>query len=391
VPIPARRWPRQLPVINTNPIERESNREVVGAAQAAASWIRARRAAWSDSPLEILPAPTAEPPTAATKRDLPVVVPFGLTTAPTRPTVDWPAALVDDGDFTAGIDVATAVAPPRKQSAAASAMARIHMPSGRWMLSAGAMAAAVTIAVTTRPYWPTGMARAKATVQALDAAAASRVAQHAAVPVNPVKTTGRLELTSEPAAAQVLLDGKSRGVTPLTVDDLTPGTHTLELQSSEGSIRRSFVVKAGETAQLAESIFGGWVKVFAPFEVTVREGSKVLRLEEGNQIMLPAGGHDLHVVNRQLAYDTVHHVDLKPGEMSSIQVAAPTSTIAVRTSAPAEIWIDGVRAGEAPLSSMAVALGTHEVVARQAGGEERRSVVTVTVQPLTVDIDFGKP
>src|SRR5206468_1203209 len=158
-----------------------------------------------------------------------------------------------------------------------------------------------------------------------------------------------------------------------------------------GSIHRSFAVKAGGTAKIAEAIFGGWVKVFAPFEVTVREGAKALRLEEGNQIMLPAGRHELHVVNRQLGYDTVHHVDLKPGETASISVAAPTSTIAVVTSAPAEIWIDGARAGDAPLAGLSVAVGTHEIVAKASNGDERRSVVTVTVTPLTVEIDFAKP
>ena len=75
---------------NTNPVEHESNqREMIGAAQAAASWIRARRAAWSDSPLDI-PAPTPpEPAPPAQKRDLPVVVAFGLPAPQAPPAPDW--------------------------------------------------------------------------------------------------------------------------------------------------------------------------------------------------------------------------------------------------------------------------------------------------------------
>ena len=93
----------------------------------------------------------------------------------------------------------------------------------------------------------------------------------------------------------------------------------------------------------------------------------------------------------EIGAHTVHHVDLKPGETASISVAAPTSTIAVVTSAPAEIWIDGARAGDAPLAGLSVAVGTHEIVAKASNGDERRSVVTVTVTPLTVEIDFAKP
>jgi len=189
----------------------------------------------------------------------------------------------------------------------------------------------------------------------------------------------------------VVLDGKPRGVTPLTIEDLAPGIHAFELQSSEGSIRRSVVVKAGETAEIAESIFGGWVKVFAPFELTISEGAKVVRLEEGNQILLPAGRHELHFVNRTLEYETVHRVEVKPGETSTISVPPPSSSIAVNSSAPAEVWIDGVRVGETPLVGVTAPVGTHELVVRQSSGEERHSIVTVTAKPLTVDIDFSKP
>ena len=65
--------------------------------------------------------------------------------------------------------------------------------------------------------------------------------------------------------------------------------------------------------------------------------------------------------------------------------------IAVNSSAPAEVWIDGVRVGQTPLVGVTAPVGTHELVVRQSSGEERHSIVTVTAKPLTVDIDFSKP
>jgi hypothetical protein len=260
------------------------------------------------------------------------------------------------------------------------------------MVAAAAGALVLAVAVTAKAYWWTGAAKAKAVVSALDSVVAASRAVGQRPPVDTIaRTATRLALTSEPAGAQVVLDGKPRGVTPLTVADLTPGIHALELHSSEGSIRRSIVVKAGETTDVAESIFGGWVKVFAPFELTITEGGKVLRLEEGNQILLPAGRHELHFVNRSLEYETVHRVEVKPGETATISVPPPSSRIAVNSSVPAEVWIDGVRVGETPLVGVTAAVGTHELVVRQSSGDERHAVVTVTAKPLTVDIDFSKP
>jgi len=62
---------------------------MIGAAQAAASWIRARRSAWSDAPLELPSAPPAphEPSPAAEGHVAPAI-------AFDRP-VSIPAAAVD--------------------------------------------------------------------------------------------------------------------------------------------------------------------------------------------------------------------------------------------------------------------------------------------------------
>ena len=327
-----------------------------------------------------------------------MVVDFGLPApqlAPAPAVAEWAPPVPAETDFTAASNVQRHVSTVRGPSGMAkvfSLVRSLHVPVGRWMLFAAAGLLVVIAGVTAKAYWRKGAATARAAVIALDAAVtASRGAARSREPEPPRKTTGRLEMTSEPVGAQVILDGKARGVTPVTIEDLAPGTHQFELRSSEGSIRRSVVIKAGETAQVSESIFGGWVKVFAPFDVTIVEGARVARLEEGNQIMLPAGRHELHVVNRSLRYDTIHRVEVKPGETAIISVAPPMSTLTVNANVPAEVWIDGSRAGETPLAAQQVTVGTHDVVVRRPDGEERHSVVTVTVKPFTLDVDFSKP
>ncbi len=369
---------------------------MVGAAQAAASWARARRAAWTESPLDVPPPPPAPPESPPAQRELPVVVAFGLTAPqlpPEPPAVEWAPPVTVERDSST-VTTAPQAARPRGPSMLARVRSRIRsldLPLGRWAAFAAGGAVVVALGMTAKPYVWKGAARAKAAVMALDSAMAASPVPVDSHPVErPRKMTGRLELTAEPAGAQVILDGKPRGVTPVTLDDLSPGTHTYELRSPEGSVRRSFVIRAGETAQVSESIFGGWVKVFAPFEVTVTEGGRVVHLEDGNQIMLPAGRHELHVMNRALAYDTVHRVEVTPGETVTISIGPPTSTMTINASTPADVWIDGVHAGATPLVGRQVTVGTHDIVVRRGDGDERHAVVTVTVKPFAMDVDFSK-
>ena len=103
------------------------------------------------------------------------------------------------------------------------------------------------------------------------------------------KPTGALFVSAEPVGAKVLVDGTARGVTPLTIDDLASGAHTVVLESAKGSVHRSVTIKAGETTQLAETIFAGWLTVFSPFELTITEGTRAIRLDDRHQVMLPPG------------------------------------------------------------------------------------------------------
>ena len=117
-----------------------------------------------------------------------------------------------------------------------------------------------------------------------------------------LKPTGRLRVTSEPAGARVLVDGTPRGATPLTLDDLAVGAHGVVLQSVAGSVRRSVTVSADETTDVAETIFAGWLTVLSPFQLEISEGTRAIRLDDRNQIMLKPGPHELRLENRALGF-----------------------------------------------------------------------------------------
>jgi hypothetical protein len=204
------------------------------------------------------------------------------------------------------------------------------------------------------------------------------------------KATGVLRVNSTPTGAQVLIDGKARGVTPLALDDVPAGAHTVEIVSTEGTIRRAVTIAADHPTDLTESIFSGWVAVHAPFDLSVTEGTRALRADDRGQILLPPGRHDLRLVNRTLAYDQVHHVEVKPGEIAALDVASPRSTLNVTSSEPAEVFVDGVRIGETPLGDAPIDVGTREIVVKRASGGQRRVTATVTTKPYTLNVDFSR-
>jgi len=211
--------------------------------------------------------------------------------------------------------------------------------------------------------------------------------QAAAPPAAAARKTGTLNVSSTPTA-QVILDGKARGVTPLTLSDVAPGRHEVVLRSQDGTVRRTVTVAANGAVNIEEAIFAGWVSVLSPFEVEVAENGRVLRPDDRSQIMLPPGAHDLRFANKTLGYATTQKVEVNPGEGTTIRLTPEPCRVTVTTNEPAEVSIDGNKIGDVPLLGVGVPLGTHEIVVRRLAGGERRYTVTLGTAPYTLRVDF---
>jgi hypothetical protein len=196
---------------------------------------------------------------------------------------------------------------------------------------------------------------------------------------------------TDPPGAKVLVDGVERGVTPLTLDDLAVGAHAVVLERANGSIERTVSVNATELTRVNEMIFPGWITVYSPFTLNITEGSRPIRLDDRNQVMLPSGAHELRFENRALGYEEVRRVDVRSGAVTSLSIVPPRSSLSVTSTAPAEVWLDGTSAGQTPLNALPVELGTREVLVRTPDGDVRRFAITVTTKPVVLDANFSKP
>ena len=87
------------------------------------------------------------------------------------------------------------------------------------------------------------------------AAPAARTPAPAPARDAPAARTGSLVIESRPTGATIMLNGRQIGTTPMTIDDLEPGTYTVQLQlPTFRPIRTTVRVVAGARARAAASL-----------------------------------------------------------------------------------------------------------------------------------------
>lgn len=203
------------------------------------------------------------------------------------------------------------------------------------------------------------------------------------------RAVGKLRIESDPSGAVVMIDGRPRGATPLTADDLVAGRHTVDVTMNGNTVQEAVDVKAGKTTTLRTSVYKGWLALFSPIELNLAADGKPLTLDDQNRAMLSAGTHQLTLQNRALDYSDTRTIEIKAGDTTPLSVVVPKTTLSVTTSSPADVWIDGERAGEAPIVGFPVDIGTRDVLVRSVEHGERHTTVTATTTPVSVTVDFA--
>jgi hypothetical protein len=228
--------------------------------------------------------------------------------------------------------------------------------------------------------------------------AGATTTQYIELAATKMATVGQLQVKSEPAGAQVTVDGIARGKAPVLVDNLAAGDHTVVLDSELGSAKHTVSVEAGVTASLVVPMTGGegsglsgWVSLAAPVEVEIYENKKLLGTSLTQKIPIPSGRHELELVNQPLGYRVTTVVQVPAGKTAPIKIEWPKGTIALNAVPWAEVWIDGEKVGETPIGNVSLPIGPHEVTFRNPDlGEQKQAISVALNTPARLSVDLRK-
>ena len=229
--------------------------------------------------------------------------------------------------------------------------------------------------------------------------AGTTVSQYVELP-KAVTAFGQLQVRTEPVGAQVTVDGIPRGKSPVLVESLAAGEHTVALDPAGANVKHTVSVEAGMTASLvvtmpsaaeAAAPASGWITVSAPVEVQLYENKRLIGTSQSDRVMVSAGKHDIEIVNEGLGYRATRSVQVAAGKQTPLRLEWPKGTIAINALPWAEVWIDGDRVGETPIGNLSLPIGPHELIFRHPDLGEQRYAATVTLREAArVSVDLRK-
>jgi hypothetical protein len=201
---------------------------------------------------------------------------------------------------------------------------------------------------------------------------------------------GSVAITTQPAGAHVFLDGKPVGDSPVTLQGVATGKHTLTFVTSSGTVKKPIRVEPGKPLSVDVPIYSGWIAVFSPVTLDIAENGKSIGTTEQGRLMLSPGRHTLTFSSQDMGYKTTQAVDIEPGEERSVSLV-PTGELNANATPWAEVWMNGNKVGETPIAALRVPLGTHEVVFKNPKFPDRQVTVTVrATAPAIAFVDFTK-
>jgi hypothetical protein len=217
-------------------------------------------------------------------------------------------------------------------------------------------------------------------------------------PPAPLAASGTLQITSDPSRAALVVDGITRGVTPLTLPELTAGAHTIAVRFAGATVEQRVDVVQGNTASVhivapqPSAAAAGWLAVDVASPLQIFEQDKLVGTTNIGRLLLPPGTHVLDFVSDELGFRAQRTVTVRSGAATDIRLDLPAVTLSINAQPWAEVFVDGERVGETPIGTLSRPVGRHEIVLRHPElGERRRAVTLTTNGPNRISVDMRRP
>jgi hypothetical protein len=124
----------------------------------------------------------------------------------------------------------------------------------------------------------------------------------------------------------------------------------------------------------------------------IHEGGRLLGVSDAGRLRLAEGSHTLEFVSEPLGVRFEHLIHITPGALVSVDIEPPRVPISLNAKPWADVWIDGVRAGQTPLDDLVEPVGVHQVEFRHPQlGTKRMTVVVSLKTAVRVAVDMRVP
>ena len=202
---------------------------------------------------------------------------------------------------------------------------------------------------------------------------------------------GVVAVESTPAGAEVLVDGESRGTTPITLS-VSPGPHKLELRRRGASREISIDVKAGE--QLSQQIDLSNVRAVGTLVVNSNPKGAKVTVDGKEYGVTPAKIPDMSVGSHKVVLQSttgtiVKDVQIQAGATVTIDEGIFSGWIAVFAPFDMEVYERKKKIGSTDQERIMMNAGRHELefVNRQRGFSESRTIEVGPGATLPVNIE----
>jgi hypothetical protein len=219
--------------------------------------------------------------------------------------------------------------------------------------------------------------------------------QRTALAITLTPTEGRVSVTSVPAGAKVLLDGRDTGRTTPAEFPLPAGLYAVRLEADGYQpVDKPLLVASGKTAQVAVNL--------QPLPATVTINSTpsgaTITLQGEDKGVTPAtislapGTYTLRLELKDYKPED-KSLSLAPNQTLSLDIPlTPTQpqvgTISVNASPWADVFLDDAKVGTTPLTIKDVSAGSHKVRLEYQGSSFEADVTVKAGETTTVSHSF---
>ncbi len=214
--------------------------------------------------------------------------------------------------------------------------------------------------------------------------------------LQPTVTTGTLSVSSSPSGAAVYIDGSYRGVTPINVGNLVPGSHSVQLMKAGYQDWTATVsISAGSTTYLNPTLTVDQQPQYATVSITTNPpganvyGDGVYKGQTGtgsplvstqvipgtHTLLITKTGYQDYSVTRTVAAGQNYDIEVT---LNPVQNPTTGGISVISSPSQAGVYLNNVYKGLTPITLDSLSPGSYTVLVKLSGYQEWQATQQVT-------------